>query len=161
MVHSSSTFYHMIYPTKKDLWITLSVFFGGLVILIQAVSLIAFKGLNYPETWIILGAAIFYFGILWLLAYPISYEITASALEIHSGILLHYRILLSSIVRVSPTRSPLSSPAWSLDRLRIDYIKNGKKRVILISPKDKEDFLRELAQMAPLLKSKGDGAITR
>jgi hypothetical protein len=151
----------MIYPTKKDLWITLIVLLGGLAILIQAGSLIVVKGFNHPETWIICGAAIFYFGILWLLAYPINYEITLSTLEICSGILLHYKIPLSSIVRVSSTRNPLSSPAWSLDRLRIDYIKNGKKRVILISPKDKEDFLRQLVKMAPALESKGNETMTK
>lgn len=148
----------MIYATKKDLWIILIIFLGGLVILIQAGSLIVVKGFNHPGTWIICGAAIFYFGILWLLAYPVNYEITASTLEIRSGILIHYRIPLSSIVRVSPTRNPLSSPAWSLDRLRVDYLKNGKVRAILISPKDKEGFLGQLVKMAPDLESKGNEA---
>jgi hypothetical protein len=35
----------------------------------------------------------------------------------------------------------LSSPACSLGRLRIEY---GRSRSILISPKNREDFLREL-----------------
>jgi len=53
-------------------------------------------------------------GFLILLAYPVHYEITTTTLEIRSGILLHYKIPLSSIKLVVPTRSPLSSPAWSL-----------------------------------------------
>jgi hypothetical protein len=123
----------MIYPTKIDLWIILMVFLGGLVILIQAGSLIVVRGFDNPGRWIICGAAIFYFGILWLLAYPINYEITGSTLEIRSGVLLHYRIPLSSIVRMTPPRNPLSSPEWSLDRLQVDYLRNGKERAILIS----------------------------
>lgn len=150
----------MIYRTKKDFWIMLVIFLGGLVILVQAVSLIVVKGFTHSETRIICGAATFYFGILLLLAYPVTYEITASTLEIRSGLLLHYRIPLSSIVRVSPTRNPLSSPAWSLDRLRIDYLKNGRKRAIMISPVDKENFLRELIKMAPALGS-GDNMTMR
>lgn len=143
----------MIYPTKKDSWILLVIFLGGLVILTQAGTLVVSKGFAHPETWIICGAAIFYFGILRLLAYPVTYEITSSSLEVRSGTLLHYRIPLASIVRVSPTRNPLSSPAWSLDRLRIDYLKNGREKAIMISPVDKENFLRELVTMAPALGS--------
>jgi len=151
----------MIYPTKKDFWIVLVVFMGGLVILIQAVSLIVVKGFSHSETWIICGAATLYFGILLLIAYPVFYEITVSTLEIRSGLLLHYRIPLASIVRVSPTRNPLSSPAWSLDRLRIDYTKDGRKRAIMISPVDKKNFLRQLVKVAPALESKGNEAMKK
>jgi hypothetical protein len=102
-----------------------------------------------------------YFGILILLAYPVHYEITTTTLEIRGGILLHYKIPLSSIELVVPTRSPLSSPAWSLDRLRIDYVKNSKKRVIMISPKDKKTFLLELVERTPSLKLNGNMAMTK
>lgn len=116
----------MIYPTKKDSRLVLIVALGGFVILVQGIILIIVKGFHHPETWILCAAFVFYFSILMLLAYPVNYEITTSTLEIRSGILLHYKIPLSSIVRVVPTRNPLSSPAWSLDRLRIDYLKNSK-----------------------------------
>jgi membrane protein YdbS with pleckstrin-like domain len=142
----------MIYPTKKDIWLVLIVALGGFGLLVQLINLIIVKGVHYPETWILFAASIFYFGIIMLFAYPVNYEITASTLEIRSGILLHYKIPLSSIVRVVPTRNPLSSPAWSLDRLRIDYLKNGKKRVIMISPKDKKTFLRKLIERTPSLE---------
>ena len=148
----------MIYPTKKDIWLVLIVALGGFVLLVQVINLIIVKGFHHPETWILCGAFIFYFGILMLLAYPVNYEITTSTLEIRSGILLHYKIPLSSIVRVVPTRNPLSSPAWSLDRLRIDYLKNSKKRVILISPKNKKTFLRELIERTPSLEFNGNMA---
>lgn len=42
---------------------------------------------------------------------------------------------------MAPTRGPLSSPALSLDRLRIEY---GKRGVVLISPREKEAFVRAL-----------------
>jgi hypothetical protein len=44
---------------------------------------------------------------------------------------------------VVPTRNPLSSPALSLDRLRIEY---GQGRAIMISPADKGPFLRALEE---------------
>jgi membrane protein YdbS with pleckstrin-like domain len=151
----------MIYPTKKDIWLVLIVAIGGFVLLVQAINLSIVKGFHHPETWIFFAVSIFYFGILMLLAYPVNYEITTSTLEIRSGIFLHYKIPLSSIVRVVPTRNPLSSPAWSLDRLRIDYLKNNKKRVILISPKDKKTFLRELIERTPSLEFNGNVAMRK
>jgi len=48
---------------------------------------------------------------------------------------------IGEITSIPPTQSPLSSPACSLGRLRIEY---GRSRSILISPKNREDFLREL-----------------
>ena len=146
----------MIYTTKKDIWIVFIVALGGLFLFAQAVNLIIVKGFHYPGTWILCVTFIFYFGLLILLAYPINYEITASTLEIRSGILLRYKIPLPSIVRVGPTSSPLSAPAWSLDRLRIDYLTNGKKKVVLISPRDKKTFLRQLIETAPSLELKGN-----
>jgi membrane protein YdbS with pleckstrin-like domain len=134
---------------------------GGFVLLLQVTNLIIIKGFHHPETWILCSVFIFYFGVLILLAYPVNYEITTSTLEIRSGILLHYKIPLSSIVRVVPTRSPLSSPAWSLDRLRIDYLKNSKKRVIMISPKDKKIFLHELIERIPSLEFNGNMAVRK
>jgi membrane protein YdbS with pleckstrin-like domain len=151
----------MIYPTKKDSWLVLIVALGGFVLLIKAINLIMVKGFHHPETWILCAVFVFYAGILMLFAYPINYEITTSTLEIRSGILLHYKIPLSSIVSVLPTRNPLSSPAWSLDRLRIDYLKNSKERVVLISPKDKKTFLRELIERIPTLKFNGNEAIRK
>jgi membrane protein YdbS with pleckstrin-like domain len=151
----------MIYPTKKDTWLVLIVAIGGFVLFVQVINLIIVKGFHHPETWILCSVFIFYFGVLMLLAYPVNYEIKTLTLEIRSGILLHYKIPLSSIFRVVPTRNPLSSPAWSLDRLRIDYLKNSKKRVILISPKDKKIFLRELIERIPSLEFNGNVAVRK
>ena len=131
------------------------------MLLVQVINLIMVKGFHYPEIWILLAVSIFYFGILMLFAYPVNYEITTSTLEIRSGIFLHYKIPLASIVRVVPTRNPLSSPAWSLDRLRIDYVKNNKKRVIMISPKDKKAFLHELVERIPSLEFSGNVAMKK
>src|SRR5205807_8834563 len=63
---------------------------------------------------------------------------------------------LDRIVEVFPTHNPLSAPAPSLDRLRINYQrKNGRMWFALISPKDKEAFVRDLASAAPHLRSAG------
>ncbi len=150
----------MIFQTKKDTWLVLILILGAGMLLVQA-SLAMIKGFHQIETWILLVAFVVYFGILRLFAYPVYYEITTSTLEIRSGILLHYTIPLSSIEFVTLTRSPLSSPAWSLDRLRIEYVKDNARRVIMISPKDKKTFLLELAEKVPSLELEDDMALRK
>ena len=49
-----------------------------------------------------------------------------------------WRIEIAGIESIRPSRSPLSSPAMSLDRLEIRYA--GGRR-LLISPEDREGFL--------------------
>ncbi len=64
------------------------------------------------------------------------YTVTTSELLVRSGP-FSWTIPLASITSVQETRSSWSSPALSLDRLRIDYA-NGN--YILVSPKDKKAF---------------------
>ena len=99
-------------------------------------------------------------GLLLLLllwgCYRTRYEITPFDLVVHFGP-FHKAIPLSSIVEVFPTHNPLSAPAPSLDRLRVNYLRaNGKLWFGLISPLDKAGFVRELASVAPHLQSDGD-----
>ena len=53
---------------------------------------------------------------------------------------LKWRIPLSSIQKVTQTDFSIASPALSLDRLRIDYLKDGQAKFILLSPRNKEAF---------------------
>jgi hypothetical protein len=78
--------------------------------------------------------------------YATDYTVEADVLSIRAS-LFRWRIPLASIESIEPTRSPLSSPACSLDRLLIRY---GGRRV-MVSPADKEGFLRAIAQRTPRL----------
>jgi uncharacterized membrane protein YdbT with pleckstrin-like domain len=77
--------------------------------------------------------------ILWLYR-ATKYVITDDKLMVHGG-LFKVDIPKSSITSVTDSRNPLSSPAFSLDRLRINH---GDGKTILISPKDKSAFLGDL-----------------
>ena len=48
--------------------------------------------------------------------------------------------------RIEYTRNPLSAPAASLDRLELFYSKNDS---IIISPKQKEEFVAEMQKLNP------------
>jgi len=73
---------------------------------------------------------------VWLL-YSTVYEVDEETLKIRSGP-FRWTIQLVEIRKVEPSRSLLSSPALSLDRLRIEY---GSHRSVLVSPKEKEAFI--------------------
>ncbi|MEO7793345.1 MAG: PH domain-containing protein [Thermoanaerobaculia bacterium] len=83
---------------------------------------------------------------VWLLR-STEYRIDSSELHVRSGP-FSWRVPLSEIRAISPTRNPLSSPALSLDRLRIDY---GRRNSIMVSPKEKEAFIAELRKRVPAI----------
>src|SRR6185436_12660669 len=56
-----------------------------------------------------------------------------------------WRVPISEIRSITPTRSPASSPALSLDRLRIDY----GTRAIMVSPDDPRRFIEALRAINP------------
>ena len=66
------------------------------------------------------------------------YTVAQGELRVVSGP-FRRTIPLSEITSIEPSRNPLSSPALSLDRLKVFY---GKKKFVLISPADKAGFLR-------------------
>lgn len=148
-----------IYKSKVDLWLALIVVASVVLLIGGTIQTIYSEGLYHPASLTLLASSIFFIAIMFGLAYPVSYEISQSDLIIRSG-LSKSSIELSSIETVRPSKNPLSSPAWSLDRLRIDYHRKGKLSFILISPRDKSSFLNELGQKTRGLSLQGD-RITR
>jgi hypothetical protein len=151
-----------IYKSKVDLWLFLIVIIGGVFLAGAAIQSFLSEGLKHPATLTLLISSVFYMAVMFGLAYPVSYEITQSELIIRSG-LTRNSIELSSIESVKPSRNPLSSPAWSLDRLRIDYRRKDKRTFLLISPEEKSAFLNELALKTNGLSLQGDkvGSLSR
>jgi len=135
-----------VYPSRRDAWIELLIWIG-----VGATAVAALEVWRAPETletklvaagFSLAAAAL----MLWLL-YGTRYTLTDERLVIRSGP-FRWRIALQAIHSVDPSRSLLSSPAVSLDRLRVRY--GPSRRSILISPDDKERFLWDLATRAGL-----------
>lgn len=78
---------------------------------------------------------------LWML-FDTRYTVTPDQLLIKCGP-FRWRVPRDQIQGVTPTRSLLSSPALSLDRLQIQY---GNGKSVLVSPKDKGDFITAIGQ---------------
>ena len=76
-----------------------------------------------------------------LSGFHVRYWIADSILHVRASF-FRWKIPVDSIVSVKPTRSWMSGPALSLDRLEILH----KRGVVLISPRERDAFVRELAR---------------
>ena len=141
----------MIYKTKIDWWLGLILFIvaPGFVVLVPAY---AFMEGDPVAGYVGLGVVVFYGALLFGFLFPMYYEITDETLVVRHG-LVRRTMPLESIQNVTPSRNPISSPALSLDRLNID---RGTRLPLLISPDDKEGFLKNLAGRCAHLKLEGD-----
>jgi hypothetical protein len=128
------------FRSKIDRWLAAVIVgaaiasLGTVVAVAIAASLLLALTLG-PLIFLIAGAL-----PLWVLT-ATSYTLDASDLHVRSGP-FRWKVPLREIRGIAPTRSALSSPALSLDRLRIDF--GG--RWIMVSPDDKDRFLAELRQ---------------
>ena len=126
-----------IYKSKVDWWLI-------------AVILIAF---GYPivdgilsKEYVLSAVFIALLVLFYFLAKSIQYKIDGENL-----IIWRTKIPIQSIHKVYRTRMPLSSPALSLDRIAIVYNKYDE---IFISPKEREEFIKELLKVNPTIEVK-------
>jgi hypothetical protein len=106
---------------------------------------------------------------LLFLVWPTEYDPGASGpdgepiLFVRCGRLTSYKIPLAEISEIRPSAELASSPAsWSYDRLKVVYAaRSGFHRSLLISPRDRDGFLDELARRASHLERDGDSLIPR
>ena len=140
-MYAEATILAMRFDSKRDAW---------LVLLIRATPLIVLA-IIVLATREVRGAAIAAVIIIVLeltvfesFLRSTYYTIDGDTLMIHSS-LLRWRVPIREIRAITPTRSPLSSPALSLDRLRIDY---GDKSII-VSPAERNRFIEALRAINP------------
>jgi hypothetical protein len=131
------------FPSKVDWWYYLVI--GGLVAAIgfSAYAVLVIEPQEASRVLPGLGlTALLGLGLpLWLL-FSTGYTLEPTVLRVRSGP-FSWKVPLADIRSVRPTRNPLSGPALSLDRLKIEHAGGW----LMISPADKEGFLRELESM--------------
>ncbi len=143
------------YPSKRDTWLAVVLLAAlGLSCLSLAAAVLApgpAPGLGWV-VGILIAPALF---VVWTWM-ATDYTLTSSELLVRSGP-FRWRVPLGEIQEIQPTRNPLSSPALSLDRLEVRH----GHGVLLISPADKDGFLRSLIARTPHLELRGDRAVRR
>jgi hypothetical protein len=140
------------FPTKRDTWIVALIWGGALLLIVGGVAQLSSAAPPVVRSigfLVLLAAAGF---MLWVL-YGTQYRFLEDCLLITSGP-FRFRVPLSEIDSVKPSRNPLSSPACSLDRLLIEW--GGGRRRIMISPEPRQAFLQALDERCPQLILDGD-----
>jgi len=144
------------YPSKRDQWLAFVVWMGSLLSIGAGLSCwFATRAEPRISAFVLtlcLGVPAF---MLWSF-YGTSYTLLADQLLIRSGP-FRFRVPLSEITSVAPSRNPRSSPACSLDRLEICY--RGDRSRILVSPEDKAGFLEGLVRRCDQLVLRGDALV--
>ncbi len=125
-----------VYPTKVSITLILIIsIIMGCILISLAVS----------SKWIpFFIDLLLYVSVVYLMV-SIKYEINESQLIIHQA-MGKMVIDINTIKSIEPTHTILSAPASSLDRLRINY---NKYDDIVISPRRKEEFIRQLQSINP------------
>lgn len=129
------------FSSKIDGWLipVMVVTVGGLVATLIAVLI---EETPWPLRLLVGAATIIVTWLLFTIFKNTGYTITGDTLRIVSGP-FKWTIPVTDIVEITPSRNPLSSPALSLDRLKISL---GKRKFVLVSPEDKDGFIRAIEQ---------------
>jgi len=128
-----------MHRSKIDTWLIVTLGLSAIVSLAAAGLIIYVE--SSPMTW---AVAAFTAGVgaglpVWLFA-STYYKIGPDYLLVRCGP-FRFNIPLAEISGITPSNSLLSSPALSLDRLRIEY---GQGKSLMVSPRDKEQFVRDI-----------------
>lgn len=129
----------MVFESKVDNWL-LSILGLGIALSLSAAAVLLFLLPTVPNVF--LAVVILASGVVlpfWLLM-STKYTVTQNELRVRSGP-FKWVIERSEISSITETRNPLSNPALSLDRLLICY---GNDKKLMISPEDKQGFLKAL-----------------
>ena len=130
-----------IFKSKIDWW------FGLILVYTIFLSITALL----EGEWIGLLGLTGVVGFILILSKTTQYIINENQLVVKSTWIVNERIDISKITKVEKSNSILSSPALSLDRLLVRYNKYDE---VLISPKEKIEFINELLKINPNIEIK-------
>ena len=126
----------MYFPSKRDVGLGLLIW--GIVVLATIPAILQ----KATVPLVIMVLIILFAGWIW---FGTGYEMMENALKVYCGP-FRQTIPYREIKEIKKTRSFSSSAACSLDRMEIQY---GESHRILISPADKENFVKMLIRKSP------------
>lgn len=126
------------FRSKIDWWV-LGFLIAMTGLLIQLLFTMYAKGTmaEYPEHT---SVYILTIAVIWWPVLNTRYIIQEDTLTIHC-LFLKWNIPLANIQKMTPSHDSIASPALSLDRLKIEYIKEGEHKQILVSPRNRQAFI--------------------
>ena len=130
-----------VFRSKVDWWVRLLLGFAIAGVFV-AMGSVVLEGADPVVTTVTILACIAGLALFVSVLLGTAYTVDRGVLLIRCGP-FRWRVAIDSITAVEETRNPLSSPALSLDRLRIRY---GKRRQVMVSPADKAGFLKAIGK---------------
>jgi membrane-bound ClpP family serine protease len=129
-----------------EIMIFLTLLFGGIIVFM------AYQSEPLEAILSVGGIFLVIYGLFLYLNFSTEYTITeAGILNVKCGFFYNKRFDVNKIKSIAKTGNLISSPAPSLDRIELTY---GKFDVIVISPKDKNGFARDLTKVNPKIENK-------
>jgi hypothetical protein len=129
------------FRSKIDRWLlVLLVAIMGFELVVMMIA--AMQAENARDATLLVFAGLGAGVLIGWLVLSTHYVVEKNMLRIVAGP-FRWKVRLEDIHKVEATRNPLSSPALSLDRLKIHY---GNGRKIMVSPADKAGFLKAIDQ---------------
>ncbi len=126
----------VVFRSAVDHWFYLVILGSGAIVFVSVLPLLHTG--EPAQLLIAMLATALGLGLpLWLLV-TTRYIVDGAVLEVRSGP-FRWRIIRRQITAVRASRSMISAPALSLNRLEIRY---GHGQSLLVSPADREGFLR-------------------
>ena len=132
----------LVYQSAVDRW--LGFILGGTMLWMLYLTIEPIVKTGRIE-WMVTITTVVIIGLL-LPLFRIRYVFYSKHLLVSCSLYGKARICYKDIINVKKTRNPISSAALSVNRLQIDYIEDGVKRMVLISPVRRTEFLNELEE---------------
>lgn len=126
-----------VYQSKVDVWLV------ALSVGIMAAACV--PGLFFDFSWGALTACLLSLALVVSVVFSIRYEISGDKLRVVCCWIFIETFDIHKITSVKPTRTILSSPAASLDRIEV----RAGRRSVVISPRSKHQFVKQLLDINP------------
>ncbi|MBA3848528.1 MAG: hypothetical protein C0502_00850 [Opitutus sp.] len=143
------------FRSKVDVWLVVLLGVSAALPLLAAGWLVwrgEFRGVLLLGLW---GAVMLL--AVGVLTVPLRYVFRADRLHIQSG-WLEWDVPYAGLRKAAPSLNPLSAPAWSIHRVKLE---SAGGSFILVSPDDRKSFMDELAARCPHLVRTADGLAAR
>ena len=127
------------FKSKVDRWIRVLL----IVVIVTEIWAIGTAAMQAGDPLVMTGMIVIAIAVVGLLVWLLvgtHYTVDRGVIKVVSGP-FRWKVPIDQITAVEATKSPLSSPALSLDRIRIRY---GKRRRIMVSPADRAGFLKAI-----------------
>ncbi len=132
---------NVVYPSKKGIIVYIPIVILAGVVILNIIS---------GDYWGSVFCTVIVLIVLAPMILNTNYTIKGDgSLRVRCGFLINILIDINTIRKIETTKSVLSSPALSLDRLEVFY---NKYDSVMISPQNKDAFVAQLQNINPTIE---------